>query len=66
MKLAVGGCAFKDREDAGNLEFDWLEVQLKGFRARGMQVRCMACTLDQHVIKLLLQVWLSGTCLRSN
>ncbi|KAF7355326.1 RFX-type winged-helix domain-containing protein [Mycena sanguinolenta] len=35
---AVGGCAFKDREDAGNLEFDWLEVQLKGFRARGMQV----------------------------
>ncbi|KAJ7368315.1 Metallo-dependent phosphatase-like protein, partial [Mycena albidolilacea] len=35
---AVGGCAFKDRDDAGNLEFDWLEVQLKGFRARGMQV----------------------------
>ncbi|KAJ7507820.1 endopolyphosphatase [Mycena galericulata] len=35
---AVGGCEFKDREDAGNLEFDWLEVQLKGFRARGMQV----------------------------
>ncbi|KAJ7276413.1 hypothetical protein B0H12DRAFT_1085257 [Mycena haematopus] len=34
---AVGGCVFKDREDAGNLEFDWLEVQLKGFRARGMQ-----------------------------
>ncbi|KAJ7682793.1 endopolyphosphatase [Mycena polygramma] len=35
---AVGGCEFKDRDDAGNLEFDWLEVQLKGFRARGMQV----------------------------
>ncbi|KAJ7228655.1 endopolyphosphatase, partial [Mycena pura] len=35
---AVGGCEFKDREDAGNLQFDWLEVQLKGFRARGMQV----------------------------
>ncbi|KAJ7498910.1 hypothetical protein FB451DRAFT_1014537, partial [Mycena latifolia] len=35
---AVGGCEFKDRDDAGNLQFDWLEVQLKGFRARGMQV----------------------------
>ncbi|KAJ7095396.1 endopolyphosphatase [Mycena belliarum] len=35
---AVGGCEFKDRDDAGNLEFDWLEVQLKGFRDRGMQV----------------------------
>ncbi|KAF7332218.1 RFX-type winged-helix domain-containing protein [Mycena kentingensis (nom. inval.)] len=35
---AVGGCQFLDRDDAGNLQFDWLEVQLKGFRARGMQV----------------------------
>ncbi|KAF7292470.1 RFX-type winged-helix domain-containing protein [Mycena chlorophos] len=35
---AVGGCLFKERDDAGNLQFDWLEVQLKGFRARGMQV----------------------------
>ncbi|KAJ6599058.1 endopolyphosphatase [Mycena vulgaris] len=35
---AVGGCEFKERDDAGNLQFDWLEVQLKGFRARGMQV----------------------------
>ncbi|KAJ7771376.1 endopolyphosphatase [Mycena maculata] len=35
---AVGGCQFKDRDDAGNLQFDWFEVQLKGFRARGMQV----------------------------
>ncbi|CAK5264673.1 unnamed protein product [Mycena citricolor] len=35
---AVSGCSFKERDDAGNLEFDWLEVQLKGFRARGMQV----------------------------
>ncbi|KAJ7180099.1 hypothetical protein C8R43DRAFT_971689, partial [Mycena crocata] len=33
---AVGGCEFKDREDAGNLQFDWLEVQLKGFRGRGL------------------------------
>ncbi|KAK7061730.1 RFX-type winged-helix domain-containing protein [Favolaschia claudopus] len=35
---AVGGCMFKERDDAGNLQFDWLEVQLKGFRSRGMQV----------------------------
>ncbi|KAJ7283642.1 endopolyphosphatase [Mycena rebaudengoi] len=35
---AVGGCEFKDRDDAGNLQFDWLEVQLKGFRSRDMQV----------------------------
>ncbi|KAI0638216.1 Metallo-dependent phosphatase-like protein [Trametes polyzona] len=35
---AVGGCARSDREDPGNLQFDWLEVQLRMFRARGMQV----------------------------
>ncbi|KAJ7433853.1 hypothetical protein B0H11DRAFT_2120644 [Mycena galericulata] len=40
-----GVCEFKDREDAGNLEFDWLEVQLKGFRARGCNSR---------------QVWITG------
>ncbi|KAJ7068283.1 hypothetical protein C8F01DRAFT_1117593 [Mycena amicta] len=34
---AVGGCLFTERDDAGNLQFDWLEVQLKGFRARNMQ-----------------------------
>ncbi|KAG5724344.1 Endopolyphosphatase [Termitomyces sp. T112] len=35
---AVGGCGFHDRNDPGNLEFDWLEVQLKMYRHRNMQV----------------------------
>jgi len=35
---AVGGCEYKDPEDAGNLEFDWLEVQLEMFRSRGIKV----------------------------
>ncbi|KAI0759898.1 Metallo-dependent phosphatase-like protein [Irpex lacteus] len=35
---AVAGCDPKDREDPGNLQFDWLEVQLSQFRRRGMQV----------------------------
>jgi len=35
---AVGGCEFNDRDDPGNLQFDWLAVQLKSFRSRNMQV----------------------------
>ncbi|KAI0776087.1 hypothetical protein BD413DRAFT_526378 [Trametes elegans] len=35
---AVGGCERSDPQDPGNLQFDWLEVQLKMFRDRGMQV----------------------------
>ncbi|KIM90809.1 hypothetical protein PILCRDRAFT_811290 [Piloderma croceum F 1598] len=35
---AVGGCEYKDPYDAGNLEFDWLEVQLNTFRSRNMKV----------------------------
>ncbi|KAI0750846.1 Metallo-dependent phosphatase-like protein [Daedaleopsis nitida] len=35
---AVGGCERSDPEDPGNLEFDWLEVQLQSFRDRKMQV----------------------------
>jgi hypothetical protein len=34
----VSGCPFKDPNDPGNLQFDWLEVQLKEYRNRGMQV----------------------------
>ncbi|KAG5343116.1 hypothetical protein C0989_000106 [Termitomyces sp. Mn162] len=34
---AVGGCGFHDRNDPGNLEFDWLEVQLRMYRQRNMQ-----------------------------
>jgi hypothetical protein len=37
---AVGGCEWTDRNDAGNLEFDWLEVQLTEFRRRGVHVSC--------------------------
>ncbi|KAI0254387.1 Metallo-dependent phosphatase-like protein [Lactifluus subvellereus] len=35
---AVGGCEFREPDDPGNLQFDWLEVQLKMFRQRGMRV----------------------------
>jgi len=35
---AVDGCIYNDPDDPGNLQFDWLEVQLKIFRDRGMQV----------------------------
>jgi hypothetical protein len=35
---AVRGCVWGDVDDAGNLEFDWLEVQLESFRERGMYV----------------------------
>ena len=35
---AVGGCERKDPQDPGNLQLDWLEVQLQIFRSRGMQV----------------------------
>ncbi|KAF8076398.1 endopolyphosphatase, partial [Lyophyllum atratum] len=35
---AVGGCGFHDPDDPGNLQIDWLEVQLKTYRHRNMQV----------------------------
>ncbi|EKM80275.1 hypothetical protein AGABI1DRAFT_120307 [Agaricus bisporus var. burnettii JB137-S8] len=35
---AVGGCQYGDDDDPGNLEFDWLEVQLKQFRDKNIQV----------------------------
>ena len=38
-RTAVGGCARTEPQDPGNLELDWLEVQLQMFRDRGMQVR---------------------------
>jgi len=34
----VRGCEYKDPDDAGNLEFDWLNVQLSMFRSRKMKV----------------------------
>ncbi|KAI0269150.1 endopolyphosphatase [Gloeopeniophorella convolvens] len=35
---AVGGCEWIEPDDPGNLQFDWLEVQLRTYRQRGMQV----------------------------
>ncbi|KAL5507973.1 hypothetical protein ACEPAH_5591 [Sanghuangporus vaninii] len=35
---AVGGCEYGDDDDPGNLQFDWLEVQLDRYRERGLQV----------------------------
>ncbi|KDQ64518.1 hypothetical protein JAAARDRAFT_28155 [Jaapia argillacea MUCL 33604] len=35
---AVGGCEYKEPQDPGNLQFDWLEVQLEMYRDRDMQV----------------------------
>ena len=32
------GCEYGKAEDPGNLQFDWLEVQLNMYRERGMQV----------------------------
>jgi len=37
-QIAVGGCEHYEPDDPGNLQFDWLEVQLKMFRKRGVQV----------------------------
>lgn len=34
----VDGCKYKDKDDPGNLELDWLDVQLGLFRERGMKV----------------------------
>lgn len=34
----VSGCVYTARDDPGNLQLDWLEVQLKMYRERGIQV----------------------------
>jgi endopolyphosphatase len=38
MCSVVAGCPFKEPNDPGNLQIDWLEVQLEEYRNRGMQV----------------------------
>lgn len=35
---AVGGCEYKRPNDPGNLQLDWLEVQLGLFRDKGIKV----------------------------
>jgi len=36
--LAVGGCEYTQHNDPGNLQLDWLEVQLGIFRDKGINV----------------------------
>lgn len=38
LYVAVGGCHSREPDDPGNLQFDWLEVQLKTYRSRGLKV----------------------------
>ena len=45
----MNGCPYRDREDAGNLELDWLEVQLKMYRDRNMQVCVLKLDWIEHV-----------------
>ncbi|GJJ07459.1 hypothetical protein Clacol_001661 [Clathrus columnatus] len=35
---ATGGCSYRDEADPGNLQLDWMDVQLEQFRSRGMKV----------------------------
>lgn len=60
--LAVRGCEYKDPDDAGNLEFDWLDVQLSTFRSRNMKVgnilRGIGWSTDFQ--SRCAQVWISG------
>ncbi|EGO01896.1 hypothetical protein SERLA73DRAFT_49578, partial [Serpula lacrymans var. lacrymans S7.3] len=35
---SFSGCEYREPNDPGNLQFDWLDVQLEMFRSRGMQV----------------------------
>lgn len=47
--LAVGGCEYRDPSDPGNLQFDWMEVQLNMFRSRGVKVRAYGCIIWRKV-----------------
>ncbi|KAJ3736348.1 hypothetical protein DFJ43DRAFT_1129505 [Lentinula guzmanii] len=38
LREAVSGCNYNEPDDPGNLQFAWLEDQLKSYRKRGMQV----------------------------
>jgi hypothetical protein len=55
---AINGCPYKEPNDPGNLQFDWLEVQLNMYRKRGMQVRSSLSKLRQS--NFFPQVWMSG------
>lgn len=34
----MGGCEYKQHNDPGNLQLDWLDVQLGVFRDKGIKV----------------------------
>jgi endopolyphosphatase len=57
---AVRGCEWGDIQDAGNLEFDWLDVQLGLFRDRGMYVSNFCRTGLSNRCLYCLQVYLTG------
>lgn len=44
LSSAVAGCPFTEPDDAGNLQLDWVDVQLKSYRDRNMLV-CAASDL---------------------
>jgi len=52
LQIAVGGCEYHEPDDPGNLEFDWLEVQLKLFRQQGMQVYYMVILFSPFLTSL--------------
>jgi hypothetical protein len=59
LVAVVSGCLYKDRNDPGNLQFDWLEVQLDMYRKAGLQVKMMCIS----VINMLMgdyKVWIIG------
>lgn len=58
----VSGCLFKERNDPGNLQLDWLEVQLDMYRKGGLQVRmlCVSLINDADHCRTDIKVWIIG------
>lgn len=61
----MGGCLVGDTSDPGNLQFDWLEVQLEMFRARQMQVRGILLSRCDKITRRSLDRCGSLVCLYS-
>lgn len=58
----MNGCPYRDRKDAGNLELDWLEVQLKMYRDRNMQVCVLKNWIGLSMWNQVWQVYITGGC----
>jgi hypothetical protein len=56
----VSGCPYKDRNDPGNLQFDWLEVQLDMYRKEGLQVRMLTFSVINNDPDVDIEVWIIG------